>query len=190
MVFVFVLNYLYNCEMSTVGNRVKSAREKSGITQGELAKRVNASQQMISELERGNVENSRKLVLIASVLNVSANWLATGISEDTESPSTDSAVKANFGTERPRLVISDSAMAPRFSIGDTVYYSSSKTADPGNFVIVKINGKATLRKYRVVNKNQELVPVLTPLSEDFPEIEASQIEILGVAEEHVISLTA
>ena len=62
-----------------IGYRIKESREKKGVSQGELARRLGVSQPTISDWENGKtdpaVENMRTL---AVELDVWFEWLATG----------------------------------------------------------------------------------------------------------------
>jgi transcriptional regulator with XRE-family HTH domain len=71
-----VLNYIR--DMDTLAKRLAWAREKKGMTQGQLAKAVKVSQSTIGNLEAGIRLTSRKVALIADVLEVDALWLAEG----------------------------------------------------------------------------------------------------------------
>lgn len=64
--------------MPGMGDRIKEARKRAGVSQIDLAKAVDMSQQALSMLERGDTGSSKKLVDIAEALNVSAHWLANG----------------------------------------------------------------------------------------------------------------
>lgn len=62
-----------------IGNRIRISREKSGLTQEELAERLNLSTQFISTIERGVAGASLETVVnLCDVLNVSSEWLLRG----------------------------------------------------------------------------------------------------------------
>ncbi len=61
-------------------DRLKKARMARGLSQTELAKRVNVSQVAIQRLEAGDVKSTTFLVELATALDVSPNWLLHGIS--------------------------------------------------------------------------------------------------------------
>ena len=63
--------------MSTLGERLSTVRERRGLTQGEVARRVRLPQQAISRLERGERHHVRSDVLarLAIALDVSADVL-------------------------------------------------------------------------------------------------------------------
>lgn len=66
--------------MTTLGERLRIARETRGLTQKELAKQVKVpiTPTTISHIESGRNENSRYIVWIAAALNVRSEWLCTG----------------------------------------------------------------------------------------------------------------
>ena len=65
--------------MSTeFGARLKSAREALNWSQQQLADKCGVGQGSISKIERGDQDESRHTVKLASALGVNALWLATG----------------------------------------------------------------------------------------------------------------
>ncbi|MGA4125529.1 XRE family transcriptional regulator [Ralstonia nicotianae] len=65
--------------MSTLGQRVKEAREAVPMTQEALARAVGVSQGLIGQIESGKNQGSKHIASLARVLNVSADWLETGM---------------------------------------------------------------------------------------------------------------
>ena len=61
--------------------RLRQARERAGLTQSELARRVGVKPQSIQALESGAAKSTSHLVAIARTLNVSADWLDRGEAE-------------------------------------------------------------------------------------------------------------
>ena len=65
--------------LKEIGTRIQHCRKQQGLTQEELAERMNVSIQMVSNLERGNksirIEN---LINLCHILNVSADYILTG----------------------------------------------------------------------------------------------------------------
>lgn len=62
-----------------IGNRIKLAREKAGMTQITLAEKISISKQIISDYEHANAFPSIKSATdICRTLSVSLNWLLTG----------------------------------------------------------------------------------------------------------------
>ena len=66
----------------SIGDRVRRARKKAGLTQKELGDAVGVKQATISGLEKGDSRSSAYLVQIARVCGVNADWLATGNGEE------------------------------------------------------------------------------------------------------------
>ena len=63
-------------DQKAIGKRIKSAREKKGLTQEQLAEQVTLSPMHISVIERGNkLPRLETLINIANVLDVSADIL-------------------------------------------------------------------------------------------------------------------
>lgn len=64
--------------MTTLGERIKFARDRVGLSQGGLAKQAKMSQTAVSKIE--NVPNARttKLLEIAAACKVDPEWLRTG----------------------------------------------------------------------------------------------------------------
>jgi phage repressor protein C with HTH and peptisase S24 domain len=68
----------YIRDMRTLAERLAWAREQKGLTQDALAKLAGVSQGTIGNLESGLRQSARRIVNIASALNVDAVWLAEG----------------------------------------------------------------------------------------------------------------
>lgn len=69
-----------------LGARVRSSREALGISQAELARRVNMTRSGICRIERGNNTTPiSKLKIIASALDVDPMFLLLGSSENQKS---------------------------------------------------------------------------------------------------------
>lgn len=81
--------------LDTVGKRLKKARKYAGMTQVELADAVDTKQGAISDLENGRNSTSTRLVQMALVLGVNAEWLSTGVGEMV-TMSDDAATPAPF----------------------------------------------------------------------------------------------
>ncbi len=64
--------------MDTIGSRVKRARALRNYTRQQLHIRSGVGYSTISELERGGMQTSTKLRVLADALNVSLRWLETG----------------------------------------------------------------------------------------------------------------
>lgn len=70
---------LHNGDMRTIGERLRAARAKKGLTQPELSRLSGVSQAAISDLERGRSVESRKLVQLAQALGITPEWLERGV---------------------------------------------------------------------------------------------------------------
>lgn len=66
-------------ELTEMGRRIQLCRKQQGLTQEQLADRMNVSIQMISNLERGNkairIDN---LINLSQILDVSTDYILTG----------------------------------------------------------------------------------------------------------------
>jgi len=62
----------------TIGERLKYARSKAGMTQEDLAHSANIRQGDISKLETDAIKTSTKLIQMARAIGCNAVWLATG----------------------------------------------------------------------------------------------------------------
>ena len=70
-------------EKQDIADRIRTARELSGLSQGQAAKRMNMHRPTISEIEAGrrNVK-ADELSVFASLYGVEVSWLTTGEAED------------------------------------------------------------------------------------------------------------
>ena len=60
--------------MKTLAERLKSEREKAGMSQAQLAEKIGLSQQSVAKIENGETQQPRKIKEIAKVLGVSQKW--------------------------------------------------------------------------------------------------------------------
>lgn len=72
--------------IDTLGDRVKKARKYAGLTQTQLAKKVETSQGAISDLENDRNKDSSSLYDIAKVTGVSTDWLIKSQGEMLDEP--------------------------------------------------------------------------------------------------------
>ena len=72
--------------MKDLASRLIWARERRQLSQTALAKLAKVSQSNIGNLESGTRQSSRKVVELAQVLGVSADWLATGRGDPEDGP--------------------------------------------------------------------------------------------------------
>lgn len=64
--------------MTTFSERLKEARNATGMSQAQLAKKIGISQATIGDIERGRNQGSTYLLDIAKALSVNPTWLETG----------------------------------------------------------------------------------------------------------------
>lgn len=63
-----------------IGARIKFSREQAGLTQEQLAEKINRSTQFVSTIERGAAGPSLETVIaLCEVLNTSSEWLLRGL---------------------------------------------------------------------------------------------------------------
>jgi len=74
--------------LSELGTRLKTEREKQGLTQQALADKANTKQDYIAQIERGSRNPSlRTFMNILSGLDISSDYLIYGISDEQKSES-------------------------------------------------------------------------------------------------------
>src|SRR5215470_560210 len=99
--------------MKTIGERVKAAREKRGMKQAELARRLGCSVNALSMLEHNAISDPRasRIIGIAETLQVSADYLLGLQDEAQPSPSTarqrvdTPGMKPTTKHQRPRKTV-------------------------------------------------------------------------------------
>lgn len=64
--------------VETLGQRLKLARTRLGLTQGQLADAAGEKQPNISKLELGTIQETAAIARLADALGVSARWLERG----------------------------------------------------------------------------------------------------------------
>lgn len=86
---------------TTLAQRLKQARKHAGLSQKELGEAIGISQAAIQKIESGSAQTSTKLIEIAKVLSVPADWLATGHGDDPLLPGDSSAPPVKIGLVNP-----------------------------------------------------------------------------------------
>lgn len=76
-----------------LSERFKQARLKAGLTQDDIAQAANISQPAIKKIESGETKNPSRIIPIAKILNVTAEWLLYG-SESLQQPAPSDNVKS------------------------------------------------------------------------------------------------
>lgn len=80
-------------DLSKVGNRIKKARKSKGISQVELADKLDISVSHLSNIENGKINVGLDIFMdITEVLDVSADWLLS-INTDSAIPIPDQAIQ-------------------------------------------------------------------------------------------------
>jgi transcriptional regulator with XRE-family HTH domain len=78
----------YGPDSATFGDRVVGAREKSGMTQAELSRRLGIKLTTLQGWEEDRSEpRANKLQMLTGMLNVSLSWLLSGEGIGPEEPS-------------------------------------------------------------------------------------------------------
>lgn len=67
--------------MNSLGERLRYAREKLGLSQGGLAEKLGVSQQAVQNVETGRARKPRYLFEASRILGVSYDWLLFGVDE-------------------------------------------------------------------------------------------------------------
>lgn len=88
---------MQNTFLTEMGARISSKRKNMGITQEQLAEKMDVSIQMISNLELGKKAiRPENLVKLCSILNVSTDYILTGkISEYESNTLSEKILKLN-----------------------------------------------------------------------------------------------
>ena len=77
----------YGPDKATFGDRLVAAREKSNLTQQDLAKRLGVKSSTIKSWENDNSEpRANRLSMLAGLLNVSITWLISAEGSGVEAP--------------------------------------------------------------------------------------------------------
>lgn len=79
----------FDPEATTFGDRVAGARERAGMTQSQLAKRLGVKLKTLKGWENDQSEpRANKLSMMAGLLNVSLLWLLSGEGDGPQTPET------------------------------------------------------------------------------------------------------
>ena len=77
----------YHGDTATLGDRITGAREASGLSQSELARRLGVKLATIRTWENDQAEpRANKLQMLAGMLGVSLMWLLTGTGDGLDGP--------------------------------------------------------------------------------------------------------
>ena len=162
--------------MASVADRIKQAREKSGITQVDLAVKIGVSKQTLYKYENGVITNipSEKIEQIAELTGVSPAYLM-GWVEDTPSDLPSNVLPITkkkfpllgsiacgepiFADEDFEGYVEagangDSMIGARIHDGDIVFIKQQSLVENGQIATVLIDDEATLKCFYYDRANQ------------------------------------
>ena len=169
-------------------NRIKSLRQKKGLSQQELAKLLFVNQTAVSQWERGVTNPSTDTAIaLASLFDVSVDYLLgrnvdvplrikrtvpvlgtipAGVPVEAIEDILDyedlSPEEANDGHEYFGLRIHGRSMMPEYLDGDTIIVRRQDTAETGDDAVVMVNGDdATFKRIQRSLGGVTLVPLNT-----------------------------
>lgn len=170
-----------------LGKRIKMARVKSGLTQGDLAKKLGISYPTLNKYERGHrVPDAAFLSRMAKFLGCDPGWLLTGESGKLAGESVPDAISviqipviskvpddfpehvseeiAEYISlpDIPRgaysIIVKGESMSPAIRDGDYVIFMPDKDIGNGDIAVVKDEwGDTILRRYRRKNRKVFLI---------------------------------
>ena len=192
--------------MASVADRIKQAREKSGITQVDLAVKIGVSKQTLYKYENGVITNipSDKIEQIAELTGVSPAYLM-GWVEDTPSDLPSNVLPITkkkfpllgsiacgepiFADEDFEGYVEagangDSMIGARIHDGDIVFIKQQSLVENGQIATVLIDDEATLKCFYYDRANQIIQlmaenPAYPPIIKMQTDLES--IRILGRA---------
>ena len=169
-----------------IGDRIRALRTNAGMTQVELANKLNISNSTLSQYESGARTPSDDMKLkIAALFQVSTDYLLSGTTNTVNSKTKGvqipvlGEVRAGYPMEAVEniidyeeideetarrgeffaLRIKGDSMEPRFVEGDVVIVRKQQTADSGDIVVALVNGdSATIKKLKRHQNGITLVP--------------------------------
>jgi len=87
----------YSEEAATFGDRLAVAREQTGLSQGDLAKRLGVKIGVLQAWEQDLKEpRANRLQMLSGMLNISLSWLLTGEGEGPEGPLDEEPIEADI----------------------------------------------------------------------------------------------
>lgn len=79
------MDYRYSIDYEKIAARIKTARKSAGLTQAELAEKINISTNAVAKLENNLMTTSlQTLISIANVLEIDINYLLSDEQEKKE----------------------------------------------------------------------------------------------------------
>lgn len=87
----------YSEEAATFGDRLAVAREQTGLSQSDLAKRLGVKMGVLQAWEQDLKEpRANRLQMLSGMLNISLSWLLTGEGEGPEGPLDEEPIEADI----------------------------------------------------------------------------------------------
>lgn len=87
----------YGPDSATFGDRLVAARERSGMTSAEFAKRLGVKKSTMAAWEQDLSEpRANRLSMMSGLLNVSIRWLLTGEGDGLDGPEQDVELAADI----------------------------------------------------------------------------------------------
>jgi ribosome-binding protein aMBF1 (putative translation factor) len=87
----------FGADAATFGDRLAAAREQSGLSQGEVAKRLGVRVSTLRSWEDDHSEpRANRLSILAGMLNVSMMWLINGDGEGLDAPNPDGGAQGDI----------------------------------------------------------------------------------------------
>lgn len=114
-----------------LGERLKWARERAGLSQSELARRVGIKQQSVNAIEKGDKAKRTSYVAeLAKELGVNAEWLASGTGE----PLSENLPNSTKSTEKSHVGHSQRAQTHDSGVNLNRYYNVGERRTPAPHV--------------------------------------------------------
>ncbi|ELB6473775.1 helix-turn-helix transcriptional regulator [Salmonella enterica] len=130
-----------------INDRIREARSISKMTQDALAKRLKLTKSTISQWESGmTTPNGKNLINLAEALNVSPEWLLTGVAPGTKEVTPNARVEGGFSVWDSATPLEDDEVEIPF------YQEVELSAGNGNYADLNRSGgklrfaRSTLRK--------------------------------------------
>ncbi|AKD19954.1 helix-turn-helix transcriptional regulator [Salmonella enterica subsp. diarizonae] len=130
-----------------INDRIREARSIAKMTQDALAKRLKLTKSTISQWESGmTTPNGKNLINLAEALNVSPEWLLTGVAPGTKEVTPNARVEGGFSVWDSATPLEDDEVEIPF------YQEVELSAGNGNYADLNRSGgklrfaRSTLRK--------------------------------------------
>lgn len=161
--------------MVSLGDRVRELRTEKGLSQDDLAKLVDVSQQAIDQLESGTTKRPRYLLGLARVFGVRPEWLQSGQGrkvggqmvpvvgyvgagaevigiDDYEQGGGLDEIELPMSTsdDAVAVIVRGASMYPAYNDGDMIFYDriqEDPTACLGREAVVRLEDGRTFIKY-------------------------------------------